>query len=337
MGTHSLEVIGKISGITSHKSMILKGEWILKIYFKQLHYVWNVHAFRLEQDLSSGRNMNSRILVVTGSADSASQYMSYMNVFFTAQKQVSRTLLLRVECIQEYTRLPVIMEPWYIHSVTGYPPVLVLCNFLYQYGSWWLCNKNIMVAWCILVSLCEWFCFLLHRMWPLMCAAWSKTWVSCSKGVTLLVGCIFAFHSFKGCYSTCWYVTTVLLYGSFPFTGCVNESFLPFTCFSFITAPQILVKFCIIGPIKSFGRILLSCMLGSSNPCFPCNLKLDIIEFLEKQFIGREIIFSVFPEFPPNFVSLCVWHLCWAPCFSLIFLLCFFLSVSYSEPSGIST
>ncbi|PNF16573.1 General transcription factor IIH subunit 3 [Cryptotermes secundus] len=45
------------------------------------------YIHRLEQDLSSGRNMNSRILVVTGSADSASQYMSYMNVFFTAQKQ----------------------------------------------------------------------------------------------------------------------------------------------------------------------------------------------------------------------------------------------------------
>lgn len=30
--------------------------------------------------------MNSRILVVTGSNDSASQYMNYMNVFFTAQK-----------------------------------------------------------------------------------------------------------------------------------------------------------------------------------------------------------------------------------------------------------
>lgn len=31
--------------------------------------------------------LNSRILVVTGSSDSASQYMNYMNVFFTAQKQ----------------------------------------------------------------------------------------------------------------------------------------------------------------------------------------------------------------------------------------------------------
>jgi transcription factor TFB4 len=31
--------------------------------------------------------LNNRILVVTGSGDSASQYMNYMNVFFTAQKQ----------------------------------------------------------------------------------------------------------------------------------------------------------------------------------------------------------------------------------------------------------
>jgi len=30
--------------------------------------------------------MNSRILVMTGSEDSTSQYMNYMNVFFTAQK-----------------------------------------------------------------------------------------------------------------------------------------------------------------------------------------------------------------------------------------------------------
>lgn len=31
--------------------------------------------------------INSRILVVTGSNECASQYMTYMNVFFTAQKQ----------------------------------------------------------------------------------------------------------------------------------------------------------------------------------------------------------------------------------------------------------
>lgn len=31
--------------------------------------------------------MNSRILIITGSGESASQYMNFMNVFFTAQKQ----------------------------------------------------------------------------------------------------------------------------------------------------------------------------------------------------------------------------------------------------------
>ncbi|XP_063228592.1 general transcription factor IIH subunit 3 [Bacillus rossius redtenbacheri] len=45
------------------------------------------YVHRLERELSSGCKMNSRVLVVTGSSDSASQYMNYMNVFFTAQKQ----------------------------------------------------------------------------------------------------------------------------------------------------------------------------------------------------------------------------------------------------------
>lgn len=45
------------------------------------------YIHRLEQESPAGTKMNSRILVVTGSADSASQYMNYMNVFFTAQKQ----------------------------------------------------------------------------------------------------------------------------------------------------------------------------------------------------------------------------------------------------------
>jgi transcription initiation factor TFIIH subunit 3 len=34
-----------------------------------------------------GSNLIARILVVTGSEDSAHQYMTYMNVFFTAQKE----------------------------------------------------------------------------------------------------------------------------------------------------------------------------------------------------------------------------------------------------------
>ncbi|XP_064210884.1 general transcription factor IIH subunit 3 isoform X1 [Tribolium castaneum] len=42
---------------------------------------------RIQRTKPPGCVLNSRILVVTGSGDSASQYMNYMNVFFTAQKQ----------------------------------------------------------------------------------------------------------------------------------------------------------------------------------------------------------------------------------------------------------
>ncbi|CAH0555092.1 unnamed protein product [Brassicogethes aeneus] len=41
---------------------------------------------RMQRIKSPGIKINSRILLVTGSSDSASQYMNYMNVFFTAQK-----------------------------------------------------------------------------------------------------------------------------------------------------------------------------------------------------------------------------------------------------------
>lgn len=42
---------------------------------------------RIQRTKAPGVRINSRVLVVTGSGDSASQYMNYMNVFFTAQKQ----------------------------------------------------------------------------------------------------------------------------------------------------------------------------------------------------------------------------------------------------------
>lgn len=45
------------------------------------------YIMRLDRLKSPGTKFNARILVVTGSSDSASQYMNYMNVFFTAQKQ----------------------------------------------------------------------------------------------------------------------------------------------------------------------------------------------------------------------------------------------------------
>lgn len=42
---------------------------------------------RLDRIKAHGSKMNARILLLTGSAECASQYMTYMNVFFTAQKQ----------------------------------------------------------------------------------------------------------------------------------------------------------------------------------------------------------------------------------------------------------
>lgn len=42
---------------------------------------------RLERTKPNGSRLNSRILLLTGSDECASQYMTYMNVFFTAQKQ----------------------------------------------------------------------------------------------------------------------------------------------------------------------------------------------------------------------------------------------------------
>lgn len=42
---------------------------------------------RIERNKALGTKINSRILIVTGSNECASQYMTYMNVFFTAQKQ----------------------------------------------------------------------------------------------------------------------------------------------------------------------------------------------------------------------------------------------------------
>ncbi|XP_046383700.1 general transcription factor IIH subunit 3 [Ischnura elegans] len=44
------------------------------------------YIHRLNKENPSSKKMNSRILVITASGDSASQYMNFMNVFFTAQK-----------------------------------------------------------------------------------------------------------------------------------------------------------------------------------------------------------------------------------------------------------
>lgn len=42
---------------------------------------------RLQREKPKGSKLNARILLLTGSLECASQYMTYMNVFFTAQKQ----------------------------------------------------------------------------------------------------------------------------------------------------------------------------------------------------------------------------------------------------------
>lgn len=39
----------------------------------------------MKRQATPGLKMNSRILVITGSNDTAAQYINYMNVFFTAQ------------------------------------------------------------------------------------------------------------------------------------------------------------------------------------------------------------------------------------------------------------
>lgn len=48
-----------------------------------------VNSFKINTTVENLSNLqqNTRILLVTGSGDSASQYMNYMNVFFAAQKQ----------------------------------------------------------------------------------------------------------------------------------------------------------------------------------------------------------------------------------------------------------
>jgi len=45
------------------------------------------YVHRIEKEIQVGETLSSRILVITGAGDSTSQYMNFMNVFFTAQKQ----------------------------------------------------------------------------------------------------------------------------------------------------------------------------------------------------------------------------------------------------------
>jgi len=43
---------------------------------------------RLEREKVAGQKLHPRMLVITASNDSATQYMNYMNIFFTAQRMV---------------------------------------------------------------------------------------------------------------------------------------------------------------------------------------------------------------------------------------------------------
>lgn len=49
---------------------------------------------RMEREKIAGEKLHSRILVITASHDSATQYMNYMNIFFTSQKTVSTSIFI---------------------------------------------------------------------------------------------------------------------------------------------------------------------------------------------------------------------------------------------------
>lgn len=51
------------------------------------HATFRNIVYQIKRSQPPGSNLNTRILVVTGSENSAHQYMTYMNVFFTAQKE----------------------------------------------------------------------------------------------------------------------------------------------------------------------------------------------------------------------------------------------------------
>ena len=46
---------------------------------------------RLERELEAGETLTSRILIITGSDNECDKYVRFMNIIFTAQKQVSRS------------------------------------------------------------------------------------------------------------------------------------------------------------------------------------------------------------------------------------------------------
>lgn len=58
---------------------------------------------RLEREKIAGQKLHPRVLVITASNDSATQYMNYMNIFFTAQRMV-RSYNSTEIMLQDYSR-----------------------------------------------------------------------------------------------------------------------------------------------------------------------------------------------------------------------------------------
>lgn len=47
---------------------------------------------RLERELEAGGSLSSRILIITGSDNECDKYVRFMNIIFTAQKQVLKRI-----------------------------------------------------------------------------------------------------------------------------------------------------------------------------------------------------------------------------------------------------
>ncbi|XP_071848989.1 general transcription factor IIH subunit 3-like [Apostichopus japonicus] len=63
--------------VVSHTDTLLSGSLAMALCYIK----------RMEKEAGVGQNLHSRILVIKAAEDSASQYMNFMNVTFTAQKQ----------------------------------------------------------------------------------------------------------------------------------------------------------------------------------------------------------------------------------------------------------
>jgi Transcription factor Tfb4 len=53
------------------------------------HLELTFHVFSVQKGVAVKNQFKARIVVISGSSDSALQYMTFMNVFFSAQKEVN--------------------------------------------------------------------------------------------------------------------------------------------------------------------------------------------------------------------------------------------------------